>query len=142
MCFDWWVSVTCYLWELVFSLLNLLNFFFLGEDSMGTASSLLTQYDIEGVQQHCHNLCNVVFSISCFSVSLLMLFWCFSSQFLFLFIVFEKLSLPARNSVTVSNVLSARSKCKGVYLSWWILISAWVCNESTLSSNLFGPSVY
>ncbi|KAG5248560.1 calcium-binding EF hand family protein [Salix suchowensis] len=25
-------------------------------DSMGTTSSVLTQYDIEGVQQHCHNL--------------------------------------------------------------------------------------
>ncbi|KAG6782053.1 hypothetical protein POTOM_011441 [Populus tomentosa] len=31
---------------------------------MGTASSMLTQYDLEEVQLHCHNLCNL--SIWCF----------------------------------------------------------------------------
>ncbi|KAF9685078.1 hypothetical protein SADUNF_Sadunf03G0016900 [Salix dunnii] len=69
-------------------------------DSMGTASSVLTQYDIEGVQQHCHNLCNVVF----FHI----LFLCLSSYVILMFfsLNFDFFLLFLRNLVSQQEIVS------------------------------------
>lgn len=88
---------------------------------MGTASSMLTQYDIEEVQEHCNNLCGS-------SLPLL---------FFFLFIKIWKLgfklSFPAGNCVLISKVLSTWPQRQGIYFRRWVLVRSRICHESTFS---------
>lgn len=67
---------------------------------MGNASSMLTQYDIEDVQDHCNHLCKAVLFIFFF---LLILFYIPSMVFTLSlkFFALLNLSYSARDSVTV-----------------------------------------
>ena len=85
--------------------------------SMGNTSSMLTQYDIEGVQEHCNLM---IFSRVCLSLPLF-----FTTEFP------SSCSFSARNSILVSKILSTWSKFKRFHFCWWVLIGSWVCNEST-----------
>lgn len=98
---------------------------------MGNASSMLTQYDIEEVQDHCNKLCRL--SV-CFVVFLLILPFGSISNFDVSWM--WECSLSARNCFIVPKVLPVRSKCKGIYIFWWVPISSRVCNESALSGSL------
>lgn len=100
---------------------------------MGNASSTLTQYDIEEVQEHSNHLCG-----SSLHMDFLFCFVHFSriwlgSDFWFFVVFGVKISFPARNSVVVQEILPTWPEFQGFYLSRWVFICTRVCDEPSFS---------
>lgn len=88
-----------------FSLFFIEIIVFAVREPMGNASSTLTQYDIEEVQEHSNHLCG-----SSLHMDFLFCFVHFSriwlgSDFWFFVVFGVKISFPARNSVVVQEIL-------------------------------------